>query len=127
MFDIEKVKQIVGHYEILEKHLIDIIKVYKYKYKCEQINTIDFKDDLILVSYGYWDSGDYYDFDAEIPVEWLNLKGEELFTAIEKQRELDNLKLMQLEEERNLKYQKEQEEQERREYERLKAKFEGVK
>jgi len=125
MFDIEKAKQIVEDYERFEQYLIDIIILYKFD--CEQIDVIDFEDDFILVSYGSWDSGDYYDFDTKIPVEWLNLKGEELDKAIEKQRELDNLKLMQLEEERNLKYQKEQEEQERREYERLKAKFEDAK
>lgn len=114
---VQELKQRCLNYLLAENENID-----KYSYFYINLEEVD-KVVVHLVDSNGYDYDDRTIF--EIPYEILNADHTEMITQVEEQKRLAKLKKDKEEAERKKKYEAEQEVREKREYERLKQKFEN--
>lgn len=119
--DTADVKMIIAKYEWLKEQSDRLIIDHSY---LDEINSIDFDDDKLIISYTRYYKGSYERDEDSVPIEWLFLTDEDL--SIAKAKMIDEKKRI-LEEQRRLSEAirlQAQERKEREEYARLKQKFE---
>ena len=120
--DIEDVKNIIAKYEWLKEKADKLIIDHQY---VDEIDDVNFEADKLIISFTRYYKGCYERDEDVVPIEWLFLSDDDLRNAktkiIDERREI-------AEEQRRFKEAlklKAQEQKDREEYARLKAKFEG--
>lgn len=120
--NVDDVKLLINKYEWLieqSKRLFDD--------NCfDEVERLEWEDNDLTIYYSTWCSGDVEHLKVTVPISWLFLGDKELEKAKRKKKEEEEeIRRKQKELKEILKNQA-QEQKDREEYERLKAKFEGV-
>lgn len=117
----DDVKMIIAKYERLKEQSSRLIL---NKFKFSEVKSIDYEDDDLIIYYETYSKGAYYNDEERVPIEWLFLDDRQLEIAKQNKR-LEDLEIREKEKKLNdfLKKQA-QEQKDREEYARLKAKFE---
>lgn len=109
--------------EITDK-LLKIVKTYDHFAKSIEFCSFDPGNKTLRVVYEYMCCGDCECHECDIPVEWLDLFDSEIKEVVEAKRKEEMRKKEELANEMRKKDAEIRELRERREYERLKAKYE---
>jgi len=120
--DTNELKKVIEGYDLLIEKLAFLIK--KYKFDCDEIESVEINGDSLNIEYTIWDSGDTYHYNTTIPVSWLSLDEETLSDEITKRREQDDIEIKRQREEREREYAERCRKKEYEEYLKLKEKFE---
>ncbi len=118
--NIDDVKLLINKYE----WLMEQSKRLFHDSWLDEIESVEWDDDNLIIHYSTYCKG-CYDHDSEaVPIEWLFLTDEQLKEAQEQKKKCDEESRRRLREVKERFEKMAQEQKDREEYERLKAKFE---
>ena len=120
--DTNELKKIIEGDDLLIEKLAFLID--RYKFNCDEIESVEIKGDSLNIEYTIWDSGDTYHYDTTIPVSWLSLDEETLSDEIIKRREQDEIEAKRQREAQEKEYEELRKKREYEEYLKLKEKYE---
>ena len=119
--NVEDVKLLINKYEWLIEQSEKL-----FDDRCfDEVERLEWDDDDLTIYYSTWCSGEVEHLNVTVPIAWLFLDDEELEKEKKKKKEAEEEERRMQKELNEMIKKRAQEQKEREEYERLKAKFEA--
>lgn len=118
--NINDVKLLINNYEFLEEKAETMITDEQF----DEVEKVEWIDDYLIIYYSTYYKGCTEHLSTEVPIEWLFLSNDELEKEIEKKEKKEKAIALKQKKINEIIRKHAQEQKDREEYERLRAKFE---